>query len=151
MGALISTPVFAAEDLELHCPGSGLKTSTETATVNSFGKSGDDKEKSTTVIQNQTKVPFDGTFELKIAMGSAKVRVPDALRPTLGSGKRDSWIDVSDLEMNDREIKGTFRFNFANKPKFRVDRLTGEVHVSGVGAEFTGNCQKVDAAAERKF
>jgi len=145
--ALCFARIATADDLELHCTGDGVVNESENTTAYSRDS---DKNRQVTTVQSHSKRPFNGVVNVKLTLGAAKIRVPAAMHPKVSSGK-DGWLDIDDLKMNEDEISGSFKFNFANRPKFRVDRRTGEISVSGVGAEFNGQCEKIDADSKPKF
>ena len=147
---LLGAAAFAQEEaaFDLHCTGSGTATDTDTTTVHTNSKT---DGKSNSVVQSQTKRDFEGAVDVKIGVGEAKIRLPKDILPTLTSVKADGWSNIKDLEITEREITGKLSFNFANKPKLRIDRTTGEIYITGSGGSFTGTCKKYDPDAVKAF
>jgi len=133
---------------DLHCTGSGVATETDTTTVHAKS---DSDGKSNAVVQSHSKREFEGAVDVRIAVGTAKIRLPKDLLPALTSVKDDGWSNINDVQINDREITGKLSFNFMNKPKLRIDRVSGEIFITGSGGSFRGTCKKYDPDAEKAF
>lgn len=140
--------VLATDGFDLHRRGSGAHKESETATISSYGKN--DGHQTSTVMQS-TMQGFDGSVDVRIGVGTARMRVPQQLLPPINAAKDDGWLDIHDLEITDRDITGYVKFNFANKPKVRIDRMAGEINISGSGGHFDGTCKAVDDTSERAF
>jgi hypothetical protein len=144
-------PLMAgANDLLLSCDGKGSVTATQTTTVNQFqpGQAGHNQ---VGVVTTPTRRPFSGTGMLEIKMGTARMRVPDPMIPALMSGDNGGWYPIENLDMNDKEITGVVHINFLSQPKFRIDRMTGSISLSGGVGDFAGSCNAIDPNAKAKF
>jgi hypothetical protein len=53
--------------------------------------------------------------------------------------------------MNVKEITGVVHINFLSQPKFRIDRMTGKLSLSGGAGDFAGDCNAIDPNAKAKF
>jgi hypothetical protein len=140
--------VLGADALQLHCPGSGVATDIENNTV--VGRDSD-HNRSTGVVQTHKTRPFEGVVELKIEMGGAKIRIPPGMYPSVYVSDKTDWLQVKEISMDEREIRGNFKITILSKPDFRIDRVTGEITVSDSSVNFTGSCEKVDTEAAPKF
>jgi hypothetical protein len=139
-----------ANDLSLSCEGKGSIAATETTTVNQF-KPGHAGQNQMGVATTPTRRPFSGTGVVEIKTGMARMRVPDPMIPVLMSGDTGGWYPIENLGMNDKEITGVVHINFLSQPKFRIDRMTGSMSMSGGAGDFAGSCTAVDPNAKAKF
>jgi hypothetical protein len=142
--------VAGANDLSLSCDGKGSVMATQTTTVNQFqpGQAGHNQ---TGVATTPTRRPFSGTGVIEIKTGTARMRVPDPMIPALMSGNTEGWYPIESLVMNDKEITGVVHINFLSQPKFRIDRMTGKLSLSGGAGDFAGDCNAIDPNAKAKF
>jgi hypothetical protein len=145
---ILSNLVLGADTLQLHCPGSGVATDIENTTV--VGRDSD-HNRSTGVVQTHKTRPFEGVVELKIEMGGAKIRIPPGMYPSVYVSDKTDWLQVKEISMDEREIRGKFKITILSKPDLRIDRVTGEITVSDSSVNFTGSCEKVDTEAMPKF
>jgi hypothetical protein len=142
--------MVGANDLSLSCEGKGSVAATQTTTVNQFqpGQAGHNQ---VGVVTTPTRRPFSGTGMFEIKTGSARMRVPDPMIPALMSGDNGGWYPIENLDMNDKEITGVVHINFLSQPKFRIDRITGSLSLSGGAGDFAGSCSAIDPNAKAKF
>jgi hypothetical protein len=144
-------PLMAgANDLTLSCDGKGSMAATQTTTVNQFqpGQAGHNQMG---VATTSTRRPFSGTGVVEIKMGIARMRVPDPMIPALMGGDSGGWYPIENLDISDKEITGVVHINFLSQPKFRIDRMTGTLSLSGGAGDFSGNCSAIDPNAKAKF
>jgi hypothetical protein len=134
----------------LSCDGQGSLAATQTTTVNQINPKHKDQNQFG-VAQTQTRRPFTGSGTVEISSGTGRMRIPEPMIPPLLSGDSDGWYPIEDLFANDREITGVVRINMLNKPKMRIDRMTGKLSMSGGLSDFAGDCRAVDAQAKPKF
>ncbi len=85
----------------------------------------------------------------EIRDGAARVHLPPALVTAVHSGDADGWWPVTDLRVGEDAISGRLRINVVNKPSFRIDRVNGDIELSGL-MPFRGQCEST-AGQERKF
>jgi hypothetical protein len=145
---LIGGSALAQDALQLHCAGSGEATDIENDTV--VGRDSD-HNRTTAVVQTRNTRPFEGVVELKLDIGSASIRIPPGMFPSIYVSDKTEWLEVTEIEMDEREITGEFKITILSKPDFRIDRVTGEITVSDSSVNFTGTCEKVDTEAAPKF
>jgi len=122
------------------CAGSGRASETETSYVSTRQRHGDSNFGSVTTTG---KRDFSGTAYVEISGSFARVKVPNAMLPTIRGGD-DGWFTVKDPFMNDREITGKIKLNALNKPKLRIDRVSGTLSLTGGFSEFNGQCSVQD-------
>ncbi len=85
----------------------------------------------------------------EMADGAARLHLPPRLVTAVHSGDADGWWPVSDLKVGDDVISGRIRINLVNKPSFRIDRVNGDLELSGL-MPFRGQCENT-AGQPRKF
>ncbi len=139
-----------ANDIILSCQGQGWVIATQTSTVNQFqpGKPGHNQ---TGVVTTQIRRPFTGTGLVEIKTGEARMRVPDPMVPVLMSGGTEGWYPIEELSTGDSKITGVVHINMLSQPKFRIDRMTGKLSLSGGAGDFSGDCSAADTNAKPKF
>jgi hypothetical protein len=90
-------------------------------------------------------------IEVAITGSSARIRLPRGMVPNLSSKAPDGWLPVSDLSVGEEEITGRFSLNMMNHPTMVIDRVSGELTLTGM-TRFRGTCEKAaDRPIERKF
>lgn len=90
------------------------------------------------------------SFTIEGAAGSA--RLPDSMLSGYREPSADGSFGLIKVKAGENEITGQIRINANNKPKFRLDRLTGIVTMDGVLGDFSGKCEPYDpATVQRKF
>ena len=133
-------------DLLLRCDGAGTKQSLNIATVNSFDSYGGI---GSSMIMGANKEKLDERVLVDIHENIARIRFPRSLLPPYNNGSKDGWWELTDVSVSDEAISARFRLNFANKPAVRIDRLSGDIEVTGF-AKFRGECQ-TQSRSERRF
>lgn len=139
---------YAADDLMLHCRGSGYKTEMETTNISS-GLGSSDRKFST--VNSKSKRDFSGSADVKIGMGIARLHPPSEMVPKISDVDDEGWISIDELNTTEQQISGKVRFNLFNKPTVNINRLTGEINISSSKSSFTGECEAVDLNAKPKF
>jgi hypothetical protein len=99
------------------------------------------------------RVGTQDTIRFTIEAGSTgTARLPARLQSPYKEANQDGSFNLMKVVQTDNEITGQIRLHANYKPKFRLDRLSGVVTVSGVLGEFSGTCERFDpATVERKF
>jgi hypothetical protein len=147
----LCAPFFAsAQSLTLSCDGQGSLAATQSTTVNQIDLKHKDQNQ-LGIVQTQTRRPFSGNGTVEISSGTGRMRIPDPMIPALMSGDTGGWYPIEDLFTNDREITGIVRINMLNKPKMRIDRMTGKLSMSGGLSDFAADCRAVEPQAKPKF
>lgn len=85
----------------------------------------------------------------EMADGAARLHLPPELVTAVHGGDTDGWWPVSELRIGDDAISGRIRINLVNKPSFRIDRVNGDIELSGL-MPFRGQCENT-AGQPRKF
>ena len=143
-------PVVAAPaDIHLVCDG--------VATVEgqlSTSASGFDYQTGGTVnVHGTTSYPTNEADEILIDLtgDSGRIKLPARLTPINYWRRADDWWQFSSIKIDDTQIEGRLRLNF-QKASVSINRMTGHIDMTEVGASFSGSCQRYDAsAAVRKF
>lgn len=149
--AILAAPTLAlAEPLELVCSGEAVKAEVESTSGALRNSEGDTV---TAQMNRISKVHSNQRFRFKFEDdGAGAVKVPGPLVPSINSGGKDGWWPLVGVVMTDADIRGGFVLNVLNKPKFVIDRRTGEIDLKGSGMRFSGACERsTDTPEERKF
>lgn len=86
-----------------------------------------------------------------IGDGSARIRMPRAMLPSLRGGK-DGWFEVRSVVVTQTAITGTIKVSLVNSPKLRINRTTGRISINGKSGDFDGTCEPFNpASAAPKF
>lgn len=85
---------------------------------------------------------------LEVNDETVRIKPPGSIVPTLSGRGDDGWRTMSEVSITEREIRGRFSLNWINKPTVVVNRMTGEMIISGGdllagSAGFFGDCQRV--------
>lgn len=150
MGHAQNDKASNSTNIHLICTGSGSAAETETTYMNERTKTDTGKEKSFGTVQQNVTKSFNGTAYIDIIPPFARIRPPNAMVPTLSSGD-EGWFEIKKLEITETEITGVIRFNILNKPKIRIDRLSGNVEISGPYSEFSGQAKAYDPEKAEKL
>jgi hypothetical protein len=134
--------------LNLVCLGAGTANKPTSSRLQAWDSDGD--HVSANIVGNRT-VPFDDQVNLWIEADKGKLRMPRVMLPALRGGD-EGWFEIRSIEVGEDEITGSVAVNFINHPKLRLDRLTGNISISGRSGNYSGTCQKYDPeAVERRF
>lgn len=81
----------------------------------------------------------------------AKLRPPKEVLPKINSAGEGGWFDIQELNMTDKQITGKVSFNIISKPTVKIDRVSGEIAISGMTQDFEGDCEARDLDAKPRF
>lgn len=146
---LLAYPALAQEAgsrLNLVCMGAGSANKATSTYAYGGNKSGDTAWAN--VIGNRV-VPFDDQVNLWIEGDGGEVRMPPTMLPPVHGGN-GGWFKLSSVKVSDTEITGAVNVNFMNKPKLRLDRLTGSISLAGKAGDYSGRCSKYDPASTKR-
>ncbi|KAF0812673.1 hypothetical protein IGB42_02965 [Andreprevotia sp. IGB-42] len=146
---VISAGYAQADTTLLTCNGAGWVTDAQTTNSMEYNYKTESYDKSTSSSTIVHK-PFSGAATVELAQNSVRLKFPHDLVPPLSDG-RDAWYALNDSFVGDKEITGAVKFNLFNKPKVRIDRMTGQLSVISGFGEFNASCAVVDKAAGPKF
>jgi hypothetical protein len=119
----------------LLCAGGGAHEAGDGATVSATGRLGSRDE-----------------VQVEIVGDRGRIRVPDRLKPSRRSGGGDGWWKLTGLDIGEDEIRGRIPLNPIDRPRLRIDRLSGHISIRGRGGNFDGTCEPfVPSHARRKF
>lgn len=134
--------------ISLVCLGAGSANRVTTGTVNVWDGDGDHAWAN--VVGNRT-VPFEDQVNLWIESDEGRIRMPRAMLPTVRGGD-NGWFKIKSIKTSDDEITGTVAVNFMNRPKLRIDRITGAISISGKAGDYSGFCSPYNPdTAQRAF
>lgn len=137
-----------AENFYLACVGGGSatkQTSSNAFATNSYGQS------ASGVITSTRDIGFEDQVNIEIIDDVGKIRMPRTMLPRIRGGK-DGWFEIENLKVSEKEITGSAAVSFINSPKLRIDRLTGNVSISGKLGSFAATCRPYDpATVQRAF
>jgi len=137
-----------AESLFLTCVGSG--SATKHTSSQAFATNSDGKSASGTITSTRD-VGFEDQVNVEIVDGAGKIRMPRTMLPTIRGGK-DGWFEIEKVKVGEKEITGNAAVSFLNSPKVRIDRVTGNISISGKSGSFAATCRPYDpATVQRAF
>lgn len=104
-------------------------------------------------------VTTNGTASLDDSVGvrinddnTGEMRLPRRMLPPVRTRNNNGWFPMIAVAQAPDEITGQVRLNQYNKPRVRLDRITGAIRVDGPLGDFSGRCQPFDpATVQRKF
>lgn len=145
VSAFVAAPV-SAETLHLVCNGGGAAnkpTASNVYTQNSDGHYGSAQ------VYGQRSQGFEGQVDVEIEGDTGRIRMPRAMLPPIHGGN-GGWFKINNLKVSESQIIGNAGVNFINSPKVRIDRLTGNLTVSGKAGDFNGSCDSYDPTKVQK-
>lgn len=93
--------------------------------------------------------------EVEILGEVVRVRPPAVIAPNVSGSGDQGWRTLTDLEMTAESIDGRFSYNWIDKPRVRIDRMTGEIRIQPQGlvrsGTFVGQCRRVERSATPLF
>lgn len=147
---LIPAQAIAQEPykVSLVCLGDGSANRPQASTVTAWDSSGNTAQAN---IVGNRRVPFDDQVNLTIDGAEGRIRMPRTMLPPIRGGE-NGWFKIKNIEITDIEITGSVAVNFMNNPRLRIDRLTGNISLSGKAGDYSGSCTPYDPeTAERAF
>ena len=141
-------PAAAPQQVILSCQGAGTVDGSQSSTTDTYNEKTKTYETGTTITS--AKQPFTGILRVEIAGDMARVALPTPMVPLLNSAS-EGWFQVKKLSSSDQEISGQVAINALNHAKLRIDRMTGDIAVTGGFSEFNGKCEAVHAGDKPKF
>ncbi len=148
-----------SNDLNLICFGAGSANKADVA--NAYGNSQGTAAGSggfatysgnsnATVISRRSQA-FEDQVSVRMNPEEGRLRMPRTMLPSVRGGK-DGWFKLKKIKYKEGEITASIAVNIINNPKLRIDRYTGTISISGKAGDYSGKCQKFDAAeAKRQF
>ncbi|CAB3798325.1 hypothetical protein LMG28688_04701 [Paraburkholderia caffeinitolerans] len=133
----------------LLCQGSGTVLDSQVSNGMVYDEKTHSYTKSTSSSTTSHR-PFSGAVNVEIAGGSVRMKLPHDLVPKLNSAQ-EGWFALENAFVGDREITGILHLNALNKPKVRIDRMTGQLTLASGFEDFSGSCAKVDSTSGPKF
>lgn len=98
------------------------------------------------------RVETANSISFAITGNAGTARLPRNMLSGYREANKDGSFNLVKVEVAENEITGQVRIHGMNKPRFRLDRLTGTVTIDGVLGDFSGRCEPYDpATVQRKF
>lgn len=141
---MMAAPAIAADDgtIDLICVGTASKDQ-EVGTIGSLlsGESNVQRVDSADSVRFHLTPSDTGTALL-----------PKRLQSAYKEANDDGSFPLLKVARTRDEITGQIRLHAMYKPKFRLDRISGIVTITGTIADFSGKCEPYDpATVQRKF
>ena len=146
---LLAGQAVAPQSIHLICVGAGTAAKLSSTNGSVYDNRGNSAWGE---LLSRRDTPFDDQVNIDIsADGSGRIRMPRAMLPVIRGGK-DGWFELGSIKMTDSDITAAAEVNFMNKPRVRLDRITGAINISGKAGNYSGECQAYDpASTPRKF
>ncbi|NEX93368.1 hypothetical protein [Caulobacter sp. 17J65-9] len=139
-------PASAEEALNLVCQGTARYSVSESTSI-STGYGNPSASASTSRTERS-----DERMRIQLDGPAGRVKPPRAIVPGLSSGDQDGWWPLTDLTVTEDRIEGRFRFNMLYKPRFVIDRRTGDIDLKSLDIGFNGTCERAaEEPKARKF
>lgn len=130
----------AAAALSLICQGTA-SVDHSTSTITPYG-----------LVTTEDTATLDDSVGFRLAGdGAGAARLPRRMLPTVTTSNKGGWFPLIHLAQTSDEITAQIKLNQFNKPRIRIDRITGAVKIDGPLGAFSGQCQAFDPATARKF
>lgn len=139
---------YGGMDLHLICYGEGARPQAQTMTTLHWNRRHKEFDSDYSTIMSRQE--FDAMVQIDIHGGSGHIFLPKKMVPPIHGGSDNGWWEISDLEVGPREIRGRYRLNGLNKPKIRIDRMTGHASIEGQSG-FSGSCTEDHGGNNRRF
>lgn len=146
----------AATALVLTCLGGGTAIQPDVATVSGntsgsydYGQGQFDSSTSGTITGTRQR-GFADQVNIELNGTEGRIRLPRVTLPVFRGGK-EGWFELRNVKVSDREITASAAVNLLNRPKVRIDRVTGIISINGMNGNYTGECAKVEPGAQQRF
>jgi hypothetical protein len=101
-------------------------------------------------IEGSTSASPDEVL-IDITGDSGRIKLPERLAPYVHFRSED-WRGFRSMRIDDLQIEARFAITLANPARVSINRMTGHIDMTEVGASFSGTCEPYDATmAVRKF
>jgi hypothetical protein len=136
--------------LDLHLICQGLRTQTEQEQT-SVQISGDGRSASGSALTDHV-VRIPGRIDVSVSGNVVKVNPRSILKGSIWSAPRDGWYELTDVIIDQDQIAGKIRLTPLQKPSVRIDRHTGQIHMSGLAMRYEGSCERsAEPMSAQKF
>lgn len=136
------------DQFRLVCAGTGTATRPSTGIATAYGSYGESAVITSTV---DGRVGFEGVMRIDINGKEGSIRVPGPMLPAIRGGN-EGVIKLKDINIRETEITARVDYNFLNKPRVIIDRLTGTVSLDDrmTKAQFSGRCEAFDPSKHQR-
>ena len=139
---------YGGIDLHLVCYGEGARPQAQTVPTLHWNRR--HKEFGTDYATVMSRKEFDAMVQIDIHGDSGHIYLPKKLVPPIHTASDNGWWEITELQVGPREIRGRYRLNGLNKPKIRIDRMTGHASIEGQSG-FSGTCTEDHGGTSRRF
>ena len=146
VGIFLATSAFS-EGLTLVCSGEAIVTEKTTVKSNKIPINPGDTLTDGVTFTGKKNMNAVLTFYINEEQTEGWVKVPKSMRPVFS---RKDKFSLTKLSVGESEINAKFKINFMTQPKIVINRNTGFMEYNGMGASFSGACEKIDVA-KKKF
>lgn len=104
------------------------------------------------LVTTEGRASLEDSVDIRLGQdGAGTMRLPRRMLPTVTTSNDGGWFPLIHLSQTADEITGQVRLNQYNKPRVRIDRVTGQIRIDGPLGDFSGQCQPYDPATPRRF
>lgn len=141
--ALVATPAMAEQDrdasLNLICEGSASRDEAS-------------KPRLPWDTKRDKRVDYQDSVYLRLRTdNTGEAQLPKKMQSAYKEGK-EGWFPLIGVTRDPNLIEGQIRLHAMYKPRFKIDRRTGLLTISGQLGDFSGKCEPYDPnAGSRKF
>ena len=144
--------------LALTCVGGGTANKPTFGTLNSYSSGSGmigttpvtGSGTTTTTVTGMRQQGFADQVDVSLFAGDDRIRLPRTMLPGLRGGK-DGWFKLKNVVADGRSIRAKAAVNFMNSPNVIIDRVTGNISISGKSGDYSGQCLAVDENAVARF
>ncbi|MDR7193253.1 hypothetical protein [Luteimonas terrae] len=90
-------------------------------------------------------VGYNAHLYVHINEGGAEIQIPRQM--VGGFNPVATWVPLRDVKVDRSEISAGYRLGLWGSTRVRIDRVHGEIRVSGPGGTFDGDCSPYDPSA----
>lgn len=130
----------------------GISDTPSSETMATTVRSGSQTSTADTIFHGRARTP--DTLTVEITGEVVRIKGPASLEPVVSGDGDDGWRTLSDVTINDREIRGQLSYNWFARPLVKIDRMSGEVEIANRGLVsgqfgFRGECERVERQKPR--
>lgn len=152
VGLALASNAAAQEPLKVLLICDGLQKVTETEVTNMTAQNNQNGQSANAQGFTHRAVEVPRRVSLAFEGETARIRMPRAMLPTFGPKTQDGWLQLSEVQITDRQLAGKVTLNAFNKPTVKIDRTTGDIEIRSLLLAYSGACERgPDDPEARKF
>lgn len=139
-----------ALDFQLRCEGVSSRVEGRSASAWVHNSNGDSAYGN---VYGNTLANHDDVMRVVAEGEDIRFQLPKRMLPPANGGGDGGWWRLERPVVTDTEITGRISLNMINKPKVRLDRISGDLNIDGMASTgFHGRCAVEERDVEnRKF